>query len=362
MSSSRHQHDSLELFESRDIRFPFGKNWSRFLQYLNEDRIEVAKQSLQHMLGRNDLSGLRFIDVGSGSGLFSLAARMLGAHVYSIDYDPFSVSCTQYLRQQYYPDDPHWHISQGSILDAQLVNSLGQFDIVYSWGVLHHTGDMWKAFSLVDCLVKPDGGILFLSIYNDQGALSRFWKWEKRNYNRYAWFKYFAILGYCSLFISYRFLRDVLSLRNPFLYYKNYARKRGMSWFHDMKDWLGGYPFEVALNRDELISLLLKAKVYIDFGNHPGKDRIPREAAILGCCVLTSNRGSAAFIEDIPIPKSYKFPDCEDMIPQIINSILDCLNNFEKRSSDFIKYREIIKNEPSKFISDLKNIFLLLDN
>jgi len=212
------------------------------------------------MLGRNDLSGLRFIDVGSGSGLFSLAARMLGAHVYSIDYDPFSVSCTQYLRQQYYPDDPHWHISQGSILDDQLVNSLGQFDIVYSWGVLHHTGDMWKAFSLVDHLVKPNGGILFLSIYNDQGALSRFWKWEKRNYNRYAWFKYFAILGYYLSLIPW-FLRDILLLRNPFLSYKNYARNRGMSWFHDLKDWLGGYPFEVA--RPEEVFEFFKNKNYI---------------------------------------------------------------------------------------------------
>lgn len=114
----------------------------------------------------------------------------------------------------------------------------------------------------------------------------------------------------------------------------------------------------VNMSREEVIKTLQKAKVYIDFGNHPGKDRIPREAAILGCCVITGKRGSAAFFEDVPIPDEYKFEDKKENIPQIIEKIKDCFENFEERYKDFDYYRQIIKNEPQKFIEDLKNIFV----
>lgn len=111
-------------------RFAFGANWSRFLSLLNEQRIAEAEQSLRELLGVADLRGKRFLDIGSGSGLFSLAARRLGAEVHSFDYDPQSVACTQELRRRYYPDDPTWRVEQGSVLDSDYLAQLGQFDVV----------------------------------------------------------------------------------------------------------------------------------------------------------------------------------------------------------------------------------------
>jgi hypothetical protein len=112
------------------------------------------------------------------------------------------------------------------------------------------------------------------------------------------------------------------------------------------------------MTREEVINLLKEAKVYIDFGHFPGPERIPKEAAILGCCVITGKRGSAAFFEDVPIPDDYKFEDREENIPKIIDKIKDCFENFEERYKDFEYYRQIIKNGPQKFIEDLKKIFV----
>lgn len=118
----------------------------------------------------------------------------------------------------------------------------------------------------------------------------------------------------------------------------------------------------INMTREEVIKTLQRAKVYIDFGNHPGKDRIPREAAILGCCVITGKRGSAAFFEDVPIPEEYKFEDKEENIPEIVEKIRDCFENFEERYKDFEYYRQVIRGEPQKFIEDLKKIFVKVDN
>src|SRR5437016_5177358 len=119
-------------------RFEFGKNWSRFLVIFDEQRICEAERSLAKMLGGTNLKGKLFLDIGSGSGLFSLAARRLGAHVHSFDYDTESVACTQYLKQKFFPKDTQWKVEKGSVLDLEYLSKLGQFDIVYSWGVLHH--------------------------------------------------------------------------------------------------------------------------------------------------------------------------------------------------------------------------------
>jgi len=117
----------------------------------------------------------------------------------------------------------------------------------------------------------------------------------------------------------------------------------------------------INMTRQQVIETLQRAKVYIDFGNHPGKDRIPREAAILGCCVITGKRGSAKYFKDVPIPEEYKFEDKEGNIPKIINKIRDCFENFEERYKDFDYYRRIIKEEPKKFVDDLKKIFVKVD-
>jgi 2-polyprenyl-3-methyl-5-hydroxy-6-metoxy-1,4-benzoquinol methylase len=231
-------------------RFEFGENWALFLRNLNVERIEIAKHSLQSMLGLDTLSGKSFIDVGSGSGLFSLAARQLGARVRSFDFDPGSVACTQALREQFFKDDPDWSIEEGSVLDANYIQSLGKYDVVYSWGVLHHTGAMWQALDNVSYLVA-DTGLLFIAIYNDQGNWSRHWRKLKLIYNRLPVF----LRGpYTVTIMGIRELRSafgsIIRLQPmSYIHYRTrYASQsgRGMSRWRDMVDWMGGYPFEVA--------------------------------------------------------------------------------------------------------------------
>jgi 2-polyprenyl-6-hydroxyphenyl methylase/3-demethylubiquinone-9 3-methyltransferase len=166
-------------------RFEFGKNWEKFLKVLDETRILEAEKSLKKMLEIEYLNEKRFLDIGSGSGIFSLAAKRSCAMVYSFDYDLLSVACTAELKRRYFQDDPRWTIEQGDVLNPSYLKSLGQFDFVYSWGVLHHTGAMWEALGNVIPLVN-EGGKLFISIYNDQGFLSQYWKFIKRAYNRSA--------------------------------------------------------------------------------------------------------------------------------------------------------------------------------
>lgn len=226
-------------------RFEFGANWARFLRSLDEDRITEAEKSLRAMLEIDNLEGQRFLDIGSGSGLFSLAARRLGATVHSFDYDPQSVACAQELKRRYFPDDPNWIIEQASVLDEAYLARLGQADIVYSWGVLHHTGRMWKALANVAGLVAP-GGKLFISIYNDQGRKSRFWAAFKRSYVRHPWLRPFLISFVLLRSWGPIIVLDTLRMRGPLKSWNEYKRNRGMSPFSDVIDWAGGWPFEVA--------------------------------------------------------------------------------------------------------------------
>ena len=229
-------------------RFRFGENWQGFLKVLNEDRIAEAEKSLKSMLGLDSLASLSFLDIGSGSGLFSLAARRLGAKVVSFDYDRDSVACTRTLKERYYPDakENSWQIEQGSALDGKYLSALGTFDIVYSWGVLHHTGDMWKALENVISCVKPDGK-LFISIYNDEGWRSGRNLWIKKFYvDLPDGIKPFMAGSYIAWEVARGLAADLLRLRNPLRRYRDKIRSRGMSPWHDMIDWLGGYPFEVA--------------------------------------------------------------------------------------------------------------------
>lgn len=228
-------------------RFEFGANWAKFLNVLNDERIALAEQSLRNMLGINDLQGKRFLDIGSGSGLFSLVARRLGATVHSFDYDPQSVACTAELKRRYYPDDAGWVVEQGSALDRSYLQTLGQWDIVYSWGVLHHTGAMWQALENVIPLVRQ-GGMLFIAIYNYQQVMTPVWTWVKRTYNRLPNGLRWLVLGPALIRLwGPRTLYDLLRGK-PFYTWRHYAEHgvRGMSAWRDVVDWVGGYPFEVA--------------------------------------------------------------------------------------------------------------------
>jgi 2-polyprenyl-3-methyl-5-hydroxy-6-metoxy-1,4-benzoquinol methylase len=232
----------------RGDRFQFGANWARFLRLLDEDRIRRAEESLRRMLRVDRLDGKRFLDIGSGSGLFSLAARRLGATVTSFDYDPDSVACTSELRRRYFPDDSGWVVGEGSVLDDEFMDSLGLYDVVYSWGVLHHTGRMWAALDQAQRRVAPRG-LLFIAIYNDMGRESERWSSIKRTYCslpdplRPA-FAVVAMLPYEAKEIG----RAVLKAR-PQEYVHSWTRyrgNRGMSRWRDIIDWVGGYPYEYA--------------------------------------------------------------------------------------------------------------------
>lgn len=229
----------------RGERFAFGENWSRFLDVLDEDRIREAERSLQDMLGMERLDGLTFLDAGSGSGLFSLAAWRLGARVRSFDYDPSSVATTREMRRRHGRDDDSWVVEEGSVLDCEYLATLGQFDIVYSWGVLHHTGSMWEAMANVVALVAPEGR-LFIALYNDQDLISRFWARVKRLYCSGRAGRMIVIPVFIAFFAAAGLLGDLLRGRHPLLRYSEYRKKRGMSLTHDWIDWLGGYPYETA--------------------------------------------------------------------------------------------------------------------
>jgi len=225
-------------------RFEFGKNWESFLSVLNDERIKEAEKSLTEMLEHKSLIDKQFLDIGSGSGLFSLVAKRLGAKVHSFDYDPESVACTAELKRRYYPDNSEWTVEEGSILDEDFLNSLGSFDIVYSWGVLHHTGDMWKALENTKNLVS-DNGLLFIAIYNDQGVISRIWRRIKKAYCSGPLAKRLISILMIPFFVVQNIAISTIKRRNPIKAWLNKG-KRGMSPYHDAKDWLGGYPFEVA--------------------------------------------------------------------------------------------------------------------
>jgi SAM-dependent methyltransferase len=233
-------------------RFEFGANWSRFLRMLDDGRISLAEQSIRELLDVETLRGRSFLDVGSGSGLFSLAARRLGARVFSFDYDPQSVACTRELRRRYCPDDPEWSVEQGSALDVGYLDKLGRFDVVYSWGVLHHTGAMWQALDRIDRCVA-DGGTLALALYADQGARSRFWWWVKRIFIalpapfRIPWAVSIAAPFEVRLFYKWTRQGD---FERWWKSWTNYRTARGMSRWHDMLDWMGGFPYEVAKPAD----------------------------------------------------------------------------------------------------------------
>ena len=227
-------------------RFEFGRNWRSFLAVLNDDRISEAEASLKQSIGLERLEGSTFIDVGSGSGLFSLAANRLGARrVHSFDYDAESVACTATLRDRYGQPGADWTIERGSALDGDYLTRLGQFDVVYSWGVLHHTGAMWQALENVIRLVQP-GGLLVVAIYNDQGRISRGWTLVKRLFNSGVIGRSVVVATFVPYFIVRGLVVDLVRLRHPRTRYREYRRSRGMSMRHDWMDWLGGYPFEVA--------------------------------------------------------------------------------------------------------------------
>lgn len=217
-------------------RFEFGRNWSRFLKKIDAAGVDAAERSLKEMLQVDSLNGSTFLDIGCGSGLFSLAARRLGAVVTSFDFDPNSVACTNELRRRFYPGDAAWTVMTGSVLDDQVINTLEEFDVVYSWGVLHHTGRMWRAIGNAGSRVRP-GGKLFIALYNQQPFATSYWTVIKKLYNRFRTLRPLLIVAHLVYPTLISVVLRLLSGREL---------PRGMSVWYDLIDWLGGYPFETA--------------------------------------------------------------------------------------------------------------------
>jgi len=237
-----------------ELRFQFGANWKSFLRTLDDVRIETARRSLAELLRldipSNDkpLAGRTFLDIGCGSGLFSLVAYRMGADVVSIDFDRDSVCCTEELRSLEQVDKTSWIVRQGSVLDAAMMEELGHFDIVYSWGVLHHTGQMDRAIRLASQRVG-NGGCFAIAIYHDQGSSSRRWLRIKQTYHRLPKaLRPFWVAAVASVYETKFALARLARGRNPLPFSDWKAKKddRGMSAWHDWVDWVGGLPFEVA--------------------------------------------------------------------------------------------------------------------
>jgi len=267
-------------------RFGFGENWSRFLALLDDGRVAEAEASLKDMLAVTDLRDRRFLDIGCGSGLFSLAARRLGASVHSFDYDTQSVACARELKRREFPEDANWRIENGSVLDAAYMNGLGEFEVVYSWGVLHHTGSMWLALERAIGRVAPSGK-LFIAIYADQGWKSRAWWFVKLFYNRLPRFLRplyaFAVsaLTRILMIVKYTILLRPMTAIAPLV---GDRRARGMSAKHDRLDWIGGFPYEYASL--ETLAAYLEARGFSIVKT--------RRAGSLGCNELVAERTQCA--------------------------------------------------------------------
>lgn len=236
---------SNDTLKKLDSHFSFGENWASYAKLIGERQIEQAVEGLIKLIPADDLKGRTFLDIGCGSGLHALAAARLGvSHVVGVDIDPNSAATARQVLSQHAKDTP-WQIENVSIFDLT-PQSFGLFDIVYSWGVLHHTGDMWQAINNAAALVAP-GGLLAVAFYRET-YLDPFWKLEKRLYTSAPPFVQNAIKG--GYIGAFRLARAATRQGSFSDYIANYTSRRGMDFEHDVHDWLGGYPYESTLAPD----------------------------------------------------------------------------------------------------------------
>jgi 2-polyprenyl-6-hydroxyphenyl methylase/3-demethylubiquinone-9 3-methyltransferase len=220
--------------------FRFGENWQSFAREVDADRIAQAERGLAKLIAPLDLAGKSFLDVGCGSGLSMLAALRLGAaSVHGVDLDPASVEAARGLLTHNAPGRS-WSVEVRSVFD--LDPAAKRYDIVYSWGVLHHTGAMWRAVDCAASMVAP-GGVFVLALYH-RTPFCGLWRVEKRIYAHGPRWLQSAIRGvYKAAYVTALTLRG----RSARRYIADYSRNRGMKWHHDVHDWLGGYPYESVL-------------------------------------------------------------------------------------------------------------------
>lgn len=262
------------------MRFNFGKNWKSYSKILTPERIAIARSDITRSFGIDDFSGLRVLDIGSGSGLSSLVFLQMGADVTAFDYDWDSVECTESVLGSKAPNGSVWRVMQGSVLDQRFMEALGKFDVVYSWGVLHHTGALWNAMDAASDAVA-ENGVLLIALYNDQGLISTLWKSVKWTYCS-SWFGEVLVKTiFYPLFFAYSLFQDFMTMQLPSTYMRSYSRNRGMSIKHDWDDWLGGFPFEVA-SIDEVESWAKSKRL---------TQRVTRSTRGLGCNEFLLSKG-----------------------------------------------------------------------
>lgn len=233
-----------------EVRFQFGQNWSDYSTLINDDKIAQAERRLTTLLGASAFADKTFLDIGCGSGLHSLAALRLGAkHVLAIDLDPKSVLTTQKVLDKFWNKN-NFTVEQCSVFDLHATERR-EFDIVYSWGVLHHTGNMVGAIEKASDQVKANG-LLALALYGKTRHCER---WTKIKYwyinaspeqqaKAERW--YVRLFGFYMLFRGKRLATHIT----------NYNQKRGMDFYHDVRDWIGGYPYE-SISPDQLRQILI---------------------------------------------------------------------------------------------------------
>lgn len=236
-----------ELKYDVTTHFAFGRNWAEYAQRIEQGAIESATEELMRLTG--PLDGATFLDIGCGSGLHSLAALRLGAKcVVAFDMDPVSVETTNRVIHEYWQGN-NFECRRGNVF-VDLATTADRFDVVYSWGVLHHTGAMWDAIERAAFVVAPRGKLV-IAIYR-KTAFCSFWRMEKSLYRRlprvlqWPFDVAYGVVCVCGY---------LLTGRNPVKVMRTYRNRRGMSWWHDIRDWLGGYPYESA-SRDEVEAFL----------------------------------------------------------------------------------------------------------
>ncbi len=249
-------------------QFDFGQNWEDYSRKsLDLEKVRQAKSDFERLFSGIPLENRSFLDIGFGQGLSLLSAASNGARCLGVD---INARCLQVLgenRKAFFPEIPDEQIGrvQGSILDPELIRKLqvdsrakeGQFDIVHSWGVLHHTGSMLQAIRNSATLVAGQGHLV-LAIYQRHWS-SAPWKCIKFLYNKSPAIgrRFFIWLFYPSIYLA----KWIVTRENP----KN--KNRGMDFYHDVVDWVGGYPYEYA-DRAE-ITYFLKELGFDLIGFHP---------------------------------------------------------------------------------------------
>lgn len=228
-------------------QFDFGENWSEFSAHaLTADKVRQAREEFSS-LGRDsgvDLAGRSFLDIGFGQGLSLLSAAAAGARAVGCDINP---KCAQVLERNraLFPEAAAVQVPVvvGSILEPATVESLRRlapdaagYEVVHSWGVLHHTGRMWAAVDAAASLVRP-GGTLILALYNRHWT-SPAWTVIKRFYVMVpAWLQRLMVAVMYPVILAAKW---AVTGRNPV------KMERGMDFYYNVVDWVGGYPYEYA--------------------------------------------------------------------------------------------------------------------